>query len=279
MSVREYATSVREYASNVRSTWNWQGIKLVSLLVYLSMFVPLAIVVINSFNPQRIAGFPPESLTLYWYYEFFEDELFLNSVWVSVKVGVAAALLSGAVGTLTALGFVRKRFPLKKGLAIAVLTPMIVPPVIVGVAATIFFVEIGWDRSIWWLIVMHTLIALPYTFLIIRSRLFLFDETLEDAAMTLGADRVTTFREVTFPLVAPAILTAMVLAFVISFGEFTATQFWVQRDTTTVPVVIFSMVRTTITPKVNVLATLVLVITIAVPILALALQWALNKER
>ena len=269
--------SVREYATDLRRSWNWRTIKLVSLLVYLSMFLPLAIVVINSFNPQRIAGFPPESLTLYWYYEFFEDELFINAVWVSTKVGVAAALLSGAIGTLTALGFVRKPFPMKKGLAIALLTPMIVPPVIVGVAATIFFIEVGWGRSIWWLIVMHTLIALPYAFLIVRSRLFLFDETLEDAAMTMGADRLTTFREVTFPLTAPAILTAMVLAFVISFGEFTATQFWVQRDTTTVPVVIFSMVRTTITPKVNVLATIVLLITIVIPVLGLLIQRALKR--
>ncbi|MWV39811.1 ABC transporter permease [Natrialba sp. INN-245] len=271
--------SIREYTPRLKTSWNWQAIKLVAALVYLSMFLPLLVVVVNSFSAQRIATFPPDSFTLYWYGEFFADEAFISAVWVSTKVGVAAAVLAGTIGTLTAMGFVRKPFPAKKALSIALLTPMIVPPVIVGVAATIFFAEIGWDRSIWWLIVMHTLLALPYAFLIVRSRLFLFDETLEDAAMTLGADRVTTFREVTLPLVAPAIVTAMVLSFVISFGEFTATQFWVQRETTTVPVVIYSMVRTTITPKVNVLATLVLVVTIAVPILAVALQrWLTHGE-
>ncbi|MFP8958444.1 ABC transporter permease [Natrialbaceae archaeon A-CW3] len=271
--------SVRKHAREVSNSWNWTTIKLVSALVYLSMFLPLAVVVINSFNPRRIATFPPESLTLYWYFEFFEDDVFLSAVWVSTQVGIAAAILAGAIGTLTALGFVRKPFPMKKALAIALLTPMIVPPVIVGVASTIFFSEIGWGRSIWWLVVMHTLIALPYAFLIVRSRLYLFDETLEDAAMTLGADRLTTFREVTLPLIAPALITAMVLAFVISFGEFTATQFWVQRETTTVPVVIYSMVRTTITPKVNVLATLVLVVTIVVPIVGLLIQRTLRRGR
>lgn len=271
--------SIRDYTRDFSNSWNWTTIKLVSAFVYLSMFVPLAVVVINSFNPQRIATFPPESLTLYWYFEFFEDEVFLSAVWVSTKVGIAAAVLSGIVGTLTAMGFVRKPFPMKKALAIALLTPMIVPPVIVGVAATIFFSEIGWARDIWWLVVMHTLIALPYAFLIVRSRLYLFDETLEDAAMTLGADRLTTFREVTLPLIAPAVITAMVLSFVISFGEFTATQFWVQRETTTVPVVIYSMVRTTITPKVNVLATLVLVITIVIPIVGLMIQRTLSRGR
>jgi len=125
---------------------------------------------------------------------------------------------------------------------------------------------------------MHTLLALPYAFLIVRSRLYLFDETLEDAAMTLGADRLVTFREITLPQIAPAIITAMVLSFVISFGEFTASQFWVQRETTTVPVVIYSMVRTTITPKVNVLATLVLVITMVVPVVGLAIQRWLTSD-
>lgn len=261
----------------MKSKWNWRGIQLVSLIVYLSMLIPLAVVVINSFNPQRIAGFPPESLTLKWYYAFLEDDLFIDAVVVSVKVGIAAALLCGAIGTATAMGFVRKRFPAQKALSIALLTPMLVPPVIIGVASTILFVEIGWKRSIWWLVVMHTLLSLPYAFLIVRSRLYLFDETLEDAAMTLGADRLTTFREVTFPIISPAIITSMVLAFVISFGEFTATQFWVQRETTTVPVVIYSMVRTLITPKVNVLATLVLVVTIAIPVVGLAIQRKLSR--
>lgn len=252
--------------------WNWRAIKLVSLLIYLSMLIPLAIIVINSFNPQRIAAFPPESLSLKWYAAFLDNDLFIDAVFVSVKVGIASALLCGAIGTVTAMGFVRKQFPMKKALVIVLLTPMLVPPVIIGVAATIFFVEIGWARSIWWIIVMHTLIALPYAFLIVRSRLFLFDRTLEDAAMTLGADRITTFREVTFPIISPAILTAMVLSFVISFGEFTATQFWIHRETTTVPIVIYSMARTLITPEVNVLATLVLVVTIAVPVLLLLVQ-------
>lgn len=258
---------------------NWVAVKVVSLLVYLSMLVPLAVVVINSFNDRRIAGFPPKKLSLRWYEAFLQDQIFLDAVVVSVEVGVAAALITGAIGTLTAMGFVRKRFPMKQALVIALLTPMLVPPVIIGVASTIFFVEIGWERSIWWIVVMHTLIALPYAFLIVRSRLYLFDETLEDAAMTLGADRITTFREVTFPIISPAILTAMVLAFVISFGEFTATQFWVARETTTVPVVIYSMVRTLITPKVNVLATLVLVVTIALPVAGLAIQRHLQAGR
>jgi ABC-type spermidine/putrescine transport system permease subunit II len=261
------------------SRWNWRSVQFVSLLVYLSMLIPLAVVVINSFNPQRIASFPPESLSLKWYGEFLQDELFINAVWVSVKVGVATALLCGLVGTATAMGFVRKRFPLQNTLTIALLTPMLVPPVIIGVAATIFFSEVGWQRSIWWIITMHVLISLPYAFLIVRSRLYLFDDTLEDAAMTLGADRITTFREVTFPIIAPSIITAMVLAFVISFGEFTATQFWVTRETTTVPVVIYSMVRTLITPKVNVLATLVLVVTVAIPVLGLVGQRYLAGNR
>ncbi len=252
--------------------WNWPAIKGVSLLVYVSMLVPLAVIVINSFNAARIPSFPPTEYSLKWHKEFFADDVFINSLFNRVQVGIWSAVIAGLIGTVTAMGFVRKKFPLKNMLSIAMLTPMLVPPVIIGVSSTIFFVEIGWERSVWWLIVMHALIALPYTFLIMRSRFYMFDESLEDAAMTLGADRLTTFREVTSPLVAPSIVTAMVLAFVISFGEFTATQFWVKRTTTTVPVVIYSMVRTLITPKVNVLATLVLGVTILIPIIGIIIQ-------
>ncbi|WP_458210124.1 ABC transporter permease [Haladaptatus sp. NG-SE-30] len=263
----------------MKRKWNWRAVKGVSLLVYLSMLIPLAVVVINSFNDRRIAGFPPKELSLRWYFAFAQDELFMNAIASSVKVGIVTALLTGLIGTVTAMGFVRKRFPLKNSLVIALLAPMLVPPVIIGVASTIFFTKVGWERSIWWIIVMHTLIALPYSFLIVRSRLFLFDDTLEDAAQTLGADRLTTFREVTFPIVSPAIITAMVLAFVISFGEFTATQFWVTRQTRTVPVIIYSMVRTLITPKVNVLATLVLIVTVAIPLVGLLVRRQLNLHR
>ena len=252
--------------------WNWTSIKAVSAFVYFSMLVPLLVVVVNSFHPKRIPSFPPSELSLRWYGAFFADEMFLNAVWVSTKVGIVAALGCGLLGTVTAMGFVRKQFPFQKGLTIVVLAPMLVPPVIIGLASTMFFTEIGWDRSFAWLAVMHMLITLPYAFLIVRSRLYLFDDSLEEAARTLGADHLTTFREVTFPIISPAIITAMVLSFVISFGEFTATQFWVAGSTTTVPVVIYTMLETLITPKVNVLATLVLVVTIGIPFAAFAIR-------
>ncbi|MFC7045108.1 ABC transporter permease [Halobacteriaceae archaeon GCM10025711] len=263
----------------MKGKWNWRFVKLVALVVYLSMLVPLSVIVINSFHPSRIPSFPPPSISLRWYAEFFQDEAMLSAILVSLKVSVVAALASGVIATLTALGFVRKRFPFKQTLVIALLSPMLVPPIIIGVSSTIYFTEIGWDRSIWWLAVMHTLVVLPYAFLIIRSRLYLFDESLEEAARTLGADKLTTFREVTLPIVSPAIITAMVIAFVISFGEFTATQFWVTSETQTVPVMIYSMVRTLITPKVNVLATMVLVVTTAIPLLGLLATRYLNLTR
>ena len=255
----------------------WNLIRAVTVAVYVLMILPLLVIVVNSFNPSRLGNFPPQVLSLRWYEALLADELMLRALLNSLQVGIAAALCAGLVGTLTAMGFVRKRFRLKNGLVIVLLSPLLVPPIIVGVAATIFFSQIGIGRSLWWLIVMHTLLGLPYAFLIIRSQLYLFDETLEEAARTLGADRLTTFREVTFPIIAPSIVTAMVIVFVISFGEFTATQFWVERTTTTVPVVIFSMLRTSISPKIDALATVMLVVTIAVPALLLgARRWLLE---
>lgn len=262
----------------MKGRWNWGAVKAVSGFVYLSMMVPLLVVVVNSFHPDRIPTFPPHSLSLRWYEAFMANELFVNALWFSTKVAVLAAIGSGIVGTITAMGFVRYDFPLKKGLVIAVLSPMLVPPVIIGLASTMFFNEIGFSRGLIYIATMHVLIGLPYAFLVIRSRLFLFDQTLEEASMTLGANRLRTFREITLPIIFPAILTGMVLAFVISFGEFTATQFWVVGSKTTVPVVIYTMVETLITPEVNVLATLVLVVTIAIPVIGMLVQRTLASR-
>ena len=260
------------FGITLASRTKWNLIRLVTVVVYVLMLLPLLVIVVNSFNPSRLGNFPPESLSLRWYSELFADELMLRALWNSLQVGVAAAFGAGLIGTLTAMGFVRKQFRMQDALVIVLLSPLLVPPIIVGVAATIFFSQIGIGRSLMWLVVMHTLLGLPYAFLIIRSQLYLFDETLEEAAQTLGADRVTTFREVTLPLISPSITTAMVIVFVISFGEFTATQFWVKRTTTTVPVVIFSMLRTSISPKIDALATVMLVVTIAIPLAVLGIR-------
>jgi spermidine/putrescine transport system permease protein len=250
----------------------WNLIKAVTVVVYVLMLLPLVVIVINSFNPSRLGNFPPQSLSLRWYESLLSDERMLRALWNSLQVGFSAAVGAGLVGTLTAMGFVRKDFRMQDALVIVMLTPLLIPPIIVGVAATIFFSQIGFGRSMAWLILMHILLGLPYAFLIIRSQLYLFDETLEEAAQTLGADRVTTFREVTLPLIAPSVITAMVIVFVISFGEFTATQFWVTRTTTTVPVIIFSMLRTSISPQIDALATVMLVVTITVPMIFLGIR-------
>ena len=260
------------FGITVATRTKWNLIRAVTVVVYVLMLLPLAVIVINSFNPSRLGNFPPSSLSLQWYEALLSDTRMLRALWNSLQVGVAAAFGAGLVGTLTAMGFVRNDFRMQDALVIVLLSPLLIPPIIVGVAATIFFTQIGIGRSLGWLIVMHTLLGLPYAFLIIRSQLYLFDETLEEAAQTLGADRVTTFREVTLPLIAPSIITAMVIVFVISFGEFTATQFWVKRTTTTVPVVIFSMLRTSISPQIDALATVMLVVTIVIPLVVLGIR-------
>lgn len=261
----------------VNTERKWTLLKAVTAFVYLLMLLPLVVVVINSFNPSRLGTFPPSSVTLHWYEEFLRDDLMLRALWNSLKVATGAAIGCGVVGTLTSMGFVRKRFRFKNAMTIFMLSPRIVPPIIIGVAATIFFSSLGIDRSIWWLITMHIVVGLPYAFLIIRSQLYLFDESLEEAAQTLGADRFTTFREVTLPIITPSVATAMIIVFVISFGEFTATQFWVSTQTRTVPVVIFSMLKTNISPKVDVLATVMLATTITLPLVVLGIRRKLSN--
>ncbi|WP_411966074.1 ABC transporter permease [Haloferax sp. YSMS24] len=249
-----------------RDKLGWSAIKGTTGLVYLFLLFPLLAVVIISFQPSKYPTFPPEGLSFTWYEAFINSDRMLAALKNSFIVALGASICAGIIGTITALGFVRRSFRGKNVLSSVLFLPMIISPVVIGVALTAFLTKIGFEKNYLLLIAGHTTLVLPYIFVTVRAQLYGFDRAVEEAAMTLGANELETFFEVTLPLITPGLAAGMLLAFVISFGEFTATQFWVQPATTTAPIEIYTMVRTSITPMINAMATVLMLITVVVPL-------------
>lgn len=258
-----------------RDVHGWSAIRATTALTYLFLLLPLIVVVLVSFNPTKYPRFPPDGLSLEWYRAFVNDDRLLSALVNSVIVATGSALVAGVVGMVSALGFVRRSFRAKSVLSSLLFLPMLISPVVIGVALTAFLTSIGMEKNYLLLILGHSTLVLPYVFVTVRAQLYGFDRSIEEAALTLGANELETFFEVTLPLVAPGLGAGMLLAFVISFGEFTATQFWVQPQTVTAPIEIYTMVRTSLTPKINAMATVLMVITVVFP---LALDVILGKN-
>jgi ABC-type spermidine/putrescine transport system permease subunit II len=240
----------------MRDGFTRAGYLIAGAIAYALLLIPVVMVVLTSLTPESFPTIPAEEVTLRWYGELARNTTIVNSIVASVVVAVGASLLSTALGTMTAFGFVRAEFPYKESLATVLLLPLMISPVITGLAIVQYARLVGLPGGYPILILGHVLLTLPYVFLIVRARLVTFDATLERASRVMGANRLETVFNVTLPIIAPSVLTAVLIAFVVSFGEFTATQFLTSPDTTTVPVIIYTMTRTGLSPEISALATL-----------------------
>ncbi|MFD1635106.1 ABC transporter permease [Haloplanus ruber] len=232
----------------------------VALIVYALLLVPVALVIITSLTTSSVPTIPTDGLSLQWYGELAGSSQILNALVVSTVVAVASAVVSGLIGTITAFGFVRSDFPYKQTVSTVLLLPLMISPVITGLAIVQYagMIRLPGDYPV--LILGHVVLTLPYVFLIIRARLVTFDETLEQASLIMGANWLETALNVTLPIISPSVFTGALIAFVVSFGEFTATQFLISPGTTTVPVIIYTELRTGLTPTISALATVLAVI-------------------
>ena len=240
----------------------------VTALVYLFVFVPLFFVIYASFDPNEIMRFPYKGFSLRWYKEFFASpNLYIaagNSFLLAALAGACATLLGG----LAAYAIARLTFRGKVALQVAISAPMVISKIVLGVALLTFMVDLGVQRGMGSLVILHTMLCLPFGFLVIWARLLTSGRDYEEAALTLGADDIRTALEVTVPLLGAAVLGSFLLCVTVSFDEFSATQFLVVPRTQTMPIQIYSMIQTGVTPTVNVFATLLTAITVAIPLVA-----------
>jgi spermidine/putrescine transport system permease protein len=246
----------------------WSLIRLYTILVYIFMFAPIVVVMILSFNPQQFGCFPMTGFSLKWFNELAHDDAILAAFKNSMILGSCTSIISTAVGILAAMAFVRFDFPGKNTINTLLLAPIMIPEVILGVALLLFLRWLQQPKTFLLLVIGHVVLTLPYVLLIVQARLVGIKKEYEEAAHSLGANAFQTFKEVTFPLLAPAILGGVLFSFTISLDDITATLFWATAENQTLPVKIFGMLRNSISPEINALGTIMVIPTIAIPLLA-----------
>lgn len=252
----------------MRAISGWSLIRLYTILIYIFMFAPIVVVIVLSFNPEQFGSFPMKGFSLRWFVKLAQNETILIAFKNSIILGFFTAVVSTAFGILASLAFVRYNFPGKNTLNTLLLAPIMIPEVILGVALLLFIRWLQQPKSFALLVIGHVVLTLPYVLLIVQARLGGIKKEYEEAAQSLGANPFQTFKEVTLPLLTPAIMAGMLFSFTISFDDITATLFWATAQNQTVPVKIFGMLRNSISPEINALGTVMIVLTIATPLLA-----------
>jgi spermidine/putrescine transport system permease protein len=241
-----------------------------SWLVYIFLYAPIVILVIFSFNASKYAIW--EGFSWKWYATLLHDDLILRAIKNSLIVAVVATLVSSVIGTLAALGMQRFQFKGKGPMDALFYLPVIVPEIVMAASLVIFFGAVRFTLGMTTVILAHIAFCVSYVIIVVRARLEGFDRTLEEAAMDLGANELQTFFRVTLPIIFPGILSGALLAFTISIDDYIITSFVSGVGSTTLPLQIYSMVKTKVTPEINAVSTLLLIPTIILIIAADRLQ-------
>ncbi|MBP1886411.1 ABC transporter permease [Sinorhizobium mexicanum] len=245
-----------------------------TLFVYAMVYLPIALVVITSFNQDTITTLPIERLDTRWYAELFNDTKTLQSLWTSLQVGVVSTAFATVLGLLSALAIVRHNFRGKSLFMLLTVMPMLAPGIIMGVSLLLFARYVGFQTGFVAVLLGHILLSLPYCTFILISSLARFDRSLEEAARGLGAGEFSVLWRVTLPGIMPGIIGAALFAFTISIGEFVVSFFLTSAGTTTLPIRIYSIVKVGITPEINAVSTLILAATLLLSATALRLTWS-----
>lgn len=206
------------------------------------LYLPIAILFLFSLNSSTFLSFPLQGLTLDWYQKLFASDALLRSARNSLVVALGSSLTATLMGTMVAFLMMRYQFR-SKGLLVALaVLPLIVPYIVLAVALLLLFSVLNIDRSLWTVGIAHTVVALPYVLLIVGARLAGFDANVEEAAMDLGADYPTTLRRIVIPMIAPAMVSAWLTAFTVSFDEF-ALALFLAGTQPTFPVYLYGQLR------------------------------------
>lgn len=222
--------------------------------IYLFLLAPILIIVFSSFNPTTANTFPPSGLSLRWYWEFFENASFVSAFRFSLWLGIVAAILATVIGFLAAYGLVRfmgRRREMGQSLA---LLPVMIPHILISISLLLLLTILPLPELLI-LVIGHTIICLPFTIAGITASLEGVDEQLELAALTLGASRARVLWEIVIPLIAPGVLSALIFAFIVSFGDVYIALFLSGPGRTTLPIEIFAYMQWESTPVIAAITT------------------------
>lgn len=249
--------------------WGWLlGVSVVDLVF---LYAPVAVLIVFSFNASRLAV-TWEGFTLHWYEVLVADAALWASVQNSLVVATVSTLIATVLGVSAGVALERRRFRGRRLVDGALVLPLVIPEVMMGVALMLFFVLIRLPLSLVTVTIGHAAFNLPIVVLMVRARLRKLDPALVEAARDLGATPGQAFRRVTLPLLMPAILGSVLMAFAISLDDFIVTFFTAGPGSTTLPLKVYSMVKSGVSPEINALSAILVVVSMALIGLSLALQ-------
>lgn len=274
-----------------RSPW----LTLTTILVYLFLYLPIVVLIVFSFNSSRtnivFEGVVNQGPCgpFYWYCQLFRNRDVMDATRNTLVIAVTSTVISTIVGTMAALALQRYRFRGRDASETTMYFPIVTPEIVMGIGILVMFSAVfGFINSALALppdgrlsmgmgtvIISHIAFSVPFVILTVRARLHGFDNRVEEAAMDLGANELTTFRRVTLPLIAPGVLAGAMLAFTLSLDDFIITFFTTGPGATTLPIYVYGLLRRTVTPEVNALSTIwIFVVLVAVAIS----QWFQNRD-
>ena len=255
---------------------NWLS-KLFVILVLLFNYLPIIVVVVYSFNASKYSNWA--GFSLQWYEKLFRNSQILRSLNNSLILAFSSCGLSILIGTAGAVGMARSRFRTQGLLENVSMIPMMMPEIILGMAYLAFFSIIRIPFGILTLIIAHTTFCIPYIFINVQSRLVGLDPAYVEAARDLGASPTRAFYDVTLPLITPAILSGALLAFAMSMDDVVISFFVTGTTSNTLPLQVYSMLKMGVTPEVNALCTLMLLVVFGGIGLYYLLTTLLKKEK
>ncbi|MBS99232.1 MAG: spermidine/putrescine ABC transporter permease PotC [Oceanospirillaceae bacterium] len=262
------------------------------VMFFLFIYLPIGLIFVYSFNSNPINMMVWDGFTFDWYRTIFgfsaevteatlyvesTDQL-INAVQNSLLVASVAAVVSTLLGTIAALALYRFRVRFQGFYRGLMMTPMMMPDIVLGIALLIFFVSVGIDLGVTTIMIGHCTFLISYVFIIVSARLAGMDPALEEASADLGAPPLTTFRRVTLPRILPGVMGGMMLAFIISMDDLVITYFISGVDATTLPVFILSMIRRGVKPEINAIASMLLMFSIVVASLGIYLRARSEKR-
>ena len=264
-----------------RTSWLGWG---VLLLGFAFLYLPILLLMLYSFNSSRLAtvwaGFSTK-----WYGELFRDRQLLQAAWVSLKIAFWTATASMVIGTMAAMAMTRfKRFPSKTMFGALVTAPLVMPEVIIGLSILLMLVSMGGlfglpSKGVVAIWIAHVTFTISFVTVVVSSRLQELDRSLEEAAMDLGANRLKVFFLITLPIIAPALMSGWLLAFTLSLDDVVIASFVAGPSSTTLPMKIFASVRMGVSPKINALASLLVLTVSLVAVLGWWISARADKRR
>ena len=232
-------------------------------LIFVLMYLPIAVVIVFSFNeskfPVRFTGF-----SLKWYQELFSDSAMIEALGNSLFLGVVSCFVSAVIGTLGAVGLSRIHWKTKGILEYISILPLMIPEIILGMVLMAFFYMLNLPFGMLTLLIGHTVFCVPYILMEVKARLAGMDPSLEEAARDLGAGPFRAFWDIILPLIMPAVMSGSLLAFAMSMDDVVISIFINGPRLSTLPIKVYTQIKTGVTPEVNALCTIMLAVTLLI---------------